>query len=102
MRRKEDLSTKQKAAIIMMVLGAETSGDVLKHLKEEQVEALTIEVARLDRVTPEQREVVVLRYFSELSHAEIGRVLGKREGAVRAQLLRALRQMRKVMNNAAP
>lgn len=53
-------------------------------------------------LTPEQREVVVLRYFSELSHAEIGRVLGKREGAVRAQLLRALRQMRKVMNNAAP
>ncbi len=52
-------------------------------------------------LTAEQREVVVLRFFSELSHAEIGKVLGKREGAVRAQLLRALRQMRKVLNNAA-
>ncbi len=55
----------------------------------------------LHKLTPEQREVVVMRFFNDYSHAEIARQLGKREGAVRAQLLRALRQMRKAMNNAA-
>jgi flagellar motor switch protein FliG len=69
MRRKEDLSSKQKAAIVMMVLGAEISGKVLKHFKEEQIEALTMEVARLDRVTPEQRENVILE-FHELAMAQ--------------------------------
>jgi flagellar motor switch protein FliG len=69
MRRKEELSSKQKAAIVMMVIGAEHSGQVLKHLKEEQIEQLTIEVARLDRVTPEQREAVILE-FHELALAQ--------------------------------
>ena len=55
----------------------------------------------LTRLNAEQREVVVLRFFNELSHAEIAQILGKREGAVRAQLLRALRQMRKAMHHAA-
>lgn len=58
-------------------------------------------LSAMAKLTPEQREVVVMRFFSEYSHAEIGRALGKREGAVRAQLLRALRQMRKAMSDAA-
>lgn len=53
-------------------------------------------------LTEEQRQVVVLRYFSEKSHEEIAALLGKREGAVRQLLLRALRRMRKVMADAAP
>lgn len=69
MRRKEELTSKQKAAIVMMVVGPEHSGQVLKHLKDEQIEQLTIEVARLDRVTPEQREAVILE-FHELALAQ--------------------------------
>lgn len=56
----------------------------------------------LATLTEEQRQVVVLRYFSNKSHEEIATILGKREGAVRAQLMRALRQMRKVMGDATP
>jgi RNA polymerase sigma-70 factor (ECF subfamily) len=48
-------------------------------------------------LTDEQRQVVVLRYFSNKSHEEIAGIMGKREGAVRALLLRALRRMRKSM-----
>jgi RNA polymerase sigma factor (sigma-70 family) len=59
-----------------------------------------IEALRL--LTDEQRRVIVLRFFSGYSHAEIASVLAKREGAVRAQLLRALRQLRKVLYDAAP
>ncbi|MCO5203100.1 MAG: RNA polymerase sigma factor [Chloroflexi bacterium] len=56
----------------------------------------------LATLTEEQRQVVVLRYFSNKSHEDIATILGKREGAVRAQLMRALRQMRKVMGDATP
>ncbi len=59
------------------------------------------EVARaMSILTEEQRQVVVLRYFSNKSHEEIAGIMGKREGAVRALLLRALRRMRKVMVDA--
>lgn len=61
------------------------------------------EVARvLAMLTDEQRQVVVLRFFNSKSHEEIAKIMGKREGAVRALLLRALRHMRKVMTDAAP
>lgn len=55
----------------------------------------------LATLTEDQRQVVVLRYFDNKSHEEIATMLGKREGAVRALLLRALRRMRKVMDDAA-
>lgn len=59
-------------------------------------------VARaMESLTEAQRQVVVLRYFSNKSHEEIAALLGKREGAVRALLLRALRRMRKVMADAS-
>jgi RNA polymerase sigma-70 factor (ECF subfamily) len=61
------------------------------------------EVARvLAMLTEEQRQVVVLRFFNNKSHQEIAKIMGKREGAVRALLLRALRHMRKVMTDATP
>ena len=58
-------------------------------------------VEALQTLTPEQRDVVVMRYFMDRSYAEIAVTLGKREGAVRALLMRALRQMRKVVEHAA-
>jgi RNA polymerase sigma-70 factor (ECF subfamily) len=61
------------------------------------------EVARvLAMLTEEQRQVVVLRFFNNKSHEEIAAIMGKRQGAVRALLLRALRHMRKVMSDATP
>ena len=61
------------------------------------------EVARLMAgLTEQQRQVVVLRYFNGKSHEEIATIMGKREGAVRALLLRALRQMRKGVSDASP
>lgn len=56
----------------------------------------------LESLTDDQRQVVVLRYFGNKSHEEIAAIMGKREGAVRALLMRALRQMRKVIGDAAP
>lgn len=64
--------------------------------------AMIVVAKALENLTVLQREVVILRYFGEKSHAEIAEALGKREGAVRGLLTRAMQQMRKAMLDAAP
>lgn len=63
MRKREELTPKKKAAIMLMVLGPEVSGTVLKHLEPEHIEQLSLEIARLDRVTSEQRESVIHEFY---------------------------------------
>ena len=57
------------------------------------------ELERLRRelleLSPAHREVLLLRFLHELSHAEIAKALGKREEAVRALQYRALGQLRR-------
>jgi flagellar motor switch protein FliG len=59
--RKNDieLTSRRKAAIILTVLGARPAGEVMKYFTDEQIETLTLEVARLEKVTPELRQTVV-------------------------------------------
>ncbi len=54
-------------------------------------------LAALQLLTPEQQQVVVLRFFADWSHAEIGAQLNRKESAVRALQYRALRRLRGVM-----
>lgn len=49
------------------------------------------------RLTPDQREVVALRYFADLSGPEIARVTGKAETAVRALQVRGLASLRRAL-----
>jgi RNA polymerase sigma-70 factor (sigma-E family) len=44
----------------------------------------------LERLTPPQREVLVLRYFVDLSEAQIARVLGVAVGTVKSRASRAV------------
>jgi flagellar motor switch protein FliG len=67
--REEQLTNRQKAAVIMMVVGPETAGNVIRHMQDDQIELLTLEVARLDRVSPEQREATIMEFY-ELAVAQ--------------------------------
>lgn len=40
-----DISGVQKAAILLISLGPERSASIFKHLKEDEIEALTLEIA---------------------------------------------------------
>jgi flagellar motor switch protein FliG len=66
---KKTLNGKQKAAIFLVTLGSEVSAEVFKHLREEEIEALTFEIARVDVVEPEDRDKVLME-FQELMMAK--------------------------------
>lgn len=45
-------------------------------------------------LTPDQREVIVYRFFAGLTPREIGSLMGKREGSIRALQFRAMETLR--------
>lgn len=57
-----DLTPRKKAAVMLMALGPETAAEVIRHLDEDFVERISLEVARLDKVTSEQRDHVILEF----------------------------------------
>lgn len=63
------LTGKQKAAILLISLGPDLSGHVLKYLREDQIEELTLEIATMRRVEPEIADGVLLE-FHELCLAK--------------------------------
>ena len=53
----------------------------------------------LEMLPETQREMIVLRYFSELTVPEIAAVTGIREGTVKSRLSRALDRLGKILRN---
>lgn len=66
---KKELTGRQKAAIFLVVMGSDVSSEVFKYLREDEIEALTFEIARLETVEPEDRDLV-LGEFKELMMAQ--------------------------------
>ena len=50
------LDTKQKAAIVVVSLGADRASQIYKYLNEQDIEDLTFEVARMGKTTNAQVE----------------------------------------------
>jgi flagellar motor switch protein FliG len=59
----------QKAAVLMVTLGEELSGMVLKHLEEDEVAAIGKEVARIPAITAAEAESI-LDEFYQMSMAQ--------------------------------
>ena len=53
----------QKAAILLIALGPERSALIFKHLKEEEIEDLTLEIANTRSVTPQVKEEVINEFY---------------------------------------
>lgn len=57
------LSSEQKAAAVIVALGADKAAKVYKYLSEEDVEKLTLEVAKLGHLESEQTEEVLDDFY---------------------------------------
>ena len=59
----EKISGIQKAAILLIALGPERSSHIFKHLKEEEIEELTLEIANTRSVTPQLKEEIIDEFY---------------------------------------
>jgi flagellar motor switch protein FliG len=64
-----ELTGKQKTAILLISLGSDVSAGIMKHLREDEIEEITLEIANLKRVPPELRDQVI-EEFHQLCQAQ--------------------------------
>jgi len=60
---KSERAGREKAAMLLISLGPERSAEIFKHLKEEEIEQLTLEIANIRSVTPEEKEKVLEEFY---------------------------------------
>jgi flagellar motor switch protein FliG len=58
-KKKAALTGEQKAAALLITLGPELAAKVYQHLKEETVEQVTLQIANLRKITPEEKDAVL-------------------------------------------
>ncbi len=63
MANSEEYNGVQKAAILLIALGPEKSASIFKHLKEEEIEELTLEIANTRSISPQTKEDVLNEFY---------------------------------------
>jgi RNA polymerase sigma-70 factor (ECF subfamily) len=78
-------------------------GPPARSLEDEVISSLELGRLRatLDRLTPDQRDVLELRVIADLSVEQVAHLLGKHPGAVRALQHRALAALRRLLATEA-
>ncbi|ACL76396.1 flagellar motor switch protein FliG [Ruminiclostridium cellulolyticum H10] len=60
---KTEYSGREKAAMLLISLGPEKSAEIFKHLKEDEIEQLTLEIANIRAVTRDEKERVLEDFY---------------------------------------
>ncbi len=60
---RSEITGKEKAAMLLIALGPERSAEIFKHLKDDEIEQLTLEIANIRTVTPEEKEKVLEEFY---------------------------------------
>jgi RNA polymerase sigma-70 factor (ECF subfamily) len=85
----EEVADAASAAGVAGAAAGDAAEEALGRLGTERIQIL------LDRLTPDQREVVVLRVLVDLSVAQVAEIVGKNEGAVKTLQRRAFNRLAK-------
>lgn len=75
------------------------SADDPEYIVEERISVEQLKVAT-KKLTPAQQEVISLRFAAELSIAEVAKIMGKSEGAIKALQHSAVINLRRVLMGA--
>ncbi|MEX0749711.1 MAG: sigma-70 family RNA polymerase sigma factor [Dehalococcoidia bacterium] len=82
------------------------SADLAENI-EEREDAISLLHERSDMLsairglTEDQQQVIILRFYQGMSNADVGRVMARPEGAVKALQSRALRSLRRILDEDA-
>lgn len=62
-RTQKKLTASSKAAAVVVALGAEQASEVYKYLREEEVEKLSLEVAKLEHLSPDSMQEIIDDFY---------------------------------------
>jgi len=61
---RDELTGKEKAAILLISLGPEISSDIFKHLDDDEVEKLTLEIANQNKIDPSLKKEIQQEFIN--------------------------------------
>ncbi len=59
------MSGREKAAILLIALGKEYSSKIFRHLKDEEIEQLTLDITNVKRVDAVQKDAIIQEFYEE-------------------------------------
>lgn len=92
-----DLSRKKKELALEEYLNIETGENEEERIdKEADIEKLKIELSKMDE---KDRQILILRYFEDMSYSEISKITGIKEGALRVRAMRILNKVKEKLTD---
>src|SRR3954471_13742910 len=58
------IPARRKAAIVTLALGPDRSAEIFRHLRPEEIDELVLEIAALDAVGPEEKQLVMEEFWT--------------------------------------
>lgn len=90
-----DLSRKKRELPLDTALEVE-SGDNFEEDLDRKNDVETVQKA-LSKLQEDEKQMVILRFFEEMSHRDIAEVLNSNEGAIRVKLHRILKKLKGII-----
>ncbi len=91
-----DLSRKKKEVSIEKVEELASGEDLIENYsRRDEIESVK---KALEKLEEKDRQIIILRYFEDLSHAEVAKVIGIKEGALRVRTMRLLKKLKELIN----
>jgi RNA polymerase sigma-70 factor (ECF subfamily) len=92
-----DLSRKKKEFSLTFYEDIVGDEDVNQNIdREDEIKKMKQVLAKLPE---KERQILLLRYFEDLSHKETAKILGIKEGALRVRTTRLLKKLKEIMQN---
>jgi len=93
-----DLGRKKREYSLEAYEDVETEEDFAGDLdREATIEQVKVALAKLP---DKDRQIILLRYFEEMSHSEVASIIGIKEGALRVRTIRLLQKLRELLKKS--
>ena len=64
MAKRKGITGKQKAALLLISLGPDASAEIYKHLTEEEIEKLTLEISTIKNVSSDKKDEIMEEFYN--------------------------------------
>ena len=69
MKSIDDMKGPERAAALLVALGSKTASDILKHLDEDSIQKISLEMAKINGLAPYEKEDLIGEFMIELRRA---------------------------------